>query len=255
MNEMITAVTGLPGSGKTHWIREQIAKTKAPVLYFSPQTEFVPIDATYLQSEFPNLSVLAASEEDKLFNVSKESKVYLELPWYLDLSAIEPLLQQLDCHRVAVMPLGLQNTGFHAWADEVIPGNNIETDKLDKQIQIHRGVLTGEILDFASLAVFWYELIGGAYGEILRVKGIFEIADGQCIYGEVLRGIPPQEFEALNLPVWLEGRPQRFSGFEIVGCNLEKEAISQTLQDCSIPEAAISHYQQQVKESLEEVTA
>jgi hypothetical protein len=250
---MIIAIAGLPGSGKTHWIREQIAKTTLPVLYFSPQTDFVPIDATYLQSEFPNLSVLSSGEEDKLLTASKESKVYLELPWYLDLSAIEPLLQQLDCHRVAVM-LGLQNTGFHAWADEVIPGNKVETGKLDKQTQIHRGVLTGEILDFSSLAVFWYELICGAYGEINRIKGLFEIADGQCIYGEVIEGIHPQEFEALNLPVWLEGKPQRFSGFEIVGCNLDKEAISQTLQDCMLPEAAIAHYQQQVKESLEEVT-
>ncbi|NJM87335.1 MAG: GTP-binding protein [Hydrococcus sp. RU_2_2] len=249
---MITAIAGLPGSGKTHWIREQIAKTTLPVLYFSPQTDSVPIDATYLQSEFPNLLVLSSGEEDKLFTAAKESRVYLELPWYLDLSAIEPLLQQLDCHRVAMMSQALQNTGFEAWADEVIPGNNYEA-RINGQIQIHRGVLSGEILDFASLSVFWYELICGAYGEISRVKGIFEIADGQCIYGKVLKGIPPQEFEALNLPVWLEGRPQRFSGFEIVGCNLDKEEISQTLQDCLIPEAAIAHYQQQVKESLEEV--
>lgn len=251
---MISAVAGLPGSGKTHWIREQIAKTTLPVLYFSPQTDSVPIDATYLQSEFSNLSVLSSGEEGKLFAASQESRIYIELPWYLDLSTIEPLLQQLDCHRVAMMSQALENTGFEAWADEIIPGDRYET-RINGQIQIHRGVLSGEILDFASLAVFWYELISGAYGEINRVKGIFEIADGQCIYGEVLKGIPPQEFEALNLPVWLEGRPQRFSGFEIVGCNLEKEAISQTLQDCLIPEAAISHYQQQVKESLAEVEA
>jgi len=36
---MIIVVTGGIAAGKTHWIRQQIAQSKQPSLYFSPQTE------------------------------------------------------------------------------------------------------------------------------------------------------------------------------------------------------------------------
>lgn len=247
---MIIAVIGTPGSGKTYWIREQIAKTNLPVIYFSPKTDSFPLDAIYLQSEFPHLSILSTGEEEKILARSEESIIFIELPWYLDLLATEPLLQRFNCHRVAIMPPEIQNTGFHAWANEVIPGNSLKIVKLDKQIQIHRGVLTGEILDFASLETFWQELVEGAYGEIIRVKGIFDIMDGQAIYGELIDNLPVKDFQPLNLPRWIEGRPQRFSGLEIIGRNLVKEQIAQTLQDCCLLESAIRYYQEQIKESL-----
>jgi G3E family GTPase len=170
--------------------------------------------------------------------------------WYLDLLAAEPLIEKLRCHRVAIMPPELHHTGIHAWADEVIPGNHLETVKLDRDIQIDRGVLTGEILDFASLESFWYELIEGAYGEVIRVKGIFDIMDGQSIYGQFLSNFPAKDFQPLNLPRWTEGRPQRFSGLEIIGRNLVREQIAQTLEACCLSESAIQYYQQQMQESL-----
>ena len=58
------------------------------------------------------------------------------------------------------------------------------------------------------------------------------------------------EFKPLNLPRWLNGKPDRKSGFEIVGSNLDKSEIVQTIEDCCVPESAINYYQQQVKESL-----
>ena len=57
-------------------------------------------------------------------------------------------------------------------------------------------------------------------------------------------------FKPLNLPRWLDGKPDRKSGFEIVGSNLDKAEIAQTIRDCCVPESAINYYQQQVKESL-----
>ena len=54
----------------------------------------------------------------------------------------------------------------------------------------------------------------------------------------------------LNLPRWLNGKPDRFSGFEIVGSNLDKAEIFQTVRDCCVPEDAVNYYQEQVKESL-----
>ncbi|ACK72224.1 conserved hypothetical protein [Gloeothece citriformis PCC 7424] len=256
---MITAVIGLPGSGKTYWIGEQIARQETPVLYFSPKTESIPIDSLCLQNEFPHLQILSLEQEnEEVISSLKKTTAYIEIPWYLDLLGIEPLLQELNCHRVALMPPGSQNTGWHAWVDEVIPGNNFEYNQHNRgaiadnnDLKLHRAILTGEVLDFASLKTFWDELIGGAYGTMIRVKAIFDLADGQSIFGEFIHNLPPKDFKALNVQRWLEGRPQRFSGIEIVGCNLDKNAMVETLEDCCLSDLALNHYQQQIKESLE----
>ena len=242
---MIIAVTSPPGAGKTHWISQQIAQTDKPVGYFSPQTDSVPIDAIYLQSKYPQLKLYQTEEEAEL----DKTITYLEIPWYLDLAGIEPLLQTFHSHRVAVIPDDTDSTELETWADEIIPGSN--TTKPTTALQIHRGVLTGEILDFDSLATFWLELTQGAYGEVLRAKGIFDLVDGQMYYGDFKSGKSELEFKPLNLPRWLNGKPDRKSGFEIVGNNLDKAEIAQTVRDCCVPESAINYYQQQVKESLE----
>ena len=242
---MIIAVTSPPGAGKTHWIHQQLAQTDKPVGYFSPQTDSLPIDATYLQSEHPQLKLYRTGEEAELNNTI----TYLEIPWYLDLAGIEPLLQTFYSHRVAIIPDDIDSKELKTWADEIILGNNIT--KPTTALQIHRGVLTGEILDFDSLATFWLELTQGAYGEVVRAKGIFDLVDGQIYYGDFRSEKSELEFLPLNLPRWLNGKPDRQSGFEIVGSNLDKAEIAQTVRDCCVPESAISYYQQQVKESLE----
>ena len=241
---MIIAVASPPGGGKTHWIHQQIAQVKQPVGYFSPQTDSVPIDAIYLQSECPQLKLYHTGKEATLNNTI----TYLEIPWHLDLAGIEPLLQTLDSHRVAIIPGDTDSTELNAWADEIIAGNNISQPTT--ALQIHRGVLTGEILDFDSLATFWLELTQGAYGEVVRAKGIFDLVDGQIYYGDFIPGESELGFKPLKLPRWLNGKPDRFSGFEIVGSNLDKAEIVQTVRDCCVPESAIDYYQQQVKESL-----
>ncbi|WP_040466764.1 hypothetical protein [Geminocystis herdmanii] len=53
-----------------------------------------------------------------------------------------------------------------------------------------------------------------------------------------------------SIPLSLEGRPTHFSGLEIIGCNLEKQAIADTLGDFCLEDSAVYFYQQQVKESL-----
>jgi hypothetical protein len=242
---MIIAVASPPGAGKTEWICQQIAQTNKPVGYFSPQTDSVPIDVIYLQSEYPQLKLYQTGEETEL----NKTITYLEIPWYLDLAGIEPLLQTFNSHRVAIIPPGNDNKELESWADEVVSGNNIT--KPTNALQIHRGVLTGEILDFDSLATFWLELTQGAYGEVIRAKGIFDLVDGQIYYGDFIPGKSELEFQPLNLPRWLNGRPDRFSGFEIVGSHLDKTEIAQTVRDCCVPESAINYYQQQVQESLE----
>ncbi len=255
---MIIAVTSPPGAGKTHWIHQQIAQVNKPVGYFSPQTDSVPIDAIYLQSEYPQLK-LYQREEAELNNTT----TYLEIPWYLDLAGIELLLQTFNSHRVAIIPEDTDSRELETWADEIVPGDCALKDTASHKasrrhritkpttvLQIHRGVLTGEILDFDSLATFWLELTQGAYGKVVRAKGIFDLVDGQIYYGDFRFGKSELEFKPLNLPRWLNGKPDRKSGFEIVGSNLDKAAIAQTVGDCCVPESAINYYQQQVKESL-----
>ena len=242
---MIIAVASPPGAGKTHWICQQIAQTNKSVGYFSPQTDSVPIDSTYLQSEYPQLKLYQTGEEAELDRII----TYVEIPWYLDLAGIEPLLQTFNSHRVAIIPDDTDSKELKTWADEIIPGDF--TTKPTTALQIHRGVLTGEILDFDSLATFWLELTQGAYGEVVRAKGIFDLVDGQIYYGDFRSGKSELEFKPLDLPRWLNGKPERKSGFEIVGSNLDKAEIAQTVRDCCVPESAINYYQQQVKESLE----
>ena len=243
---MIIAVASPSGAGKTHWINQQLAQTNKPVGYFSPQTDSLPIDATYLQSEYPQLKLYRAGEEATLNNTI----TYIEIPWYLDLAGIEPLLQTFNTHRVAIIPDDIDSKELKAWADEIIPGDRI-TKKPTTALQIHHGILTGEILDFDSLATFWLELTQCAYGEVVRAKGIFDLVDGLIYYGDFRSGKSELEFKPLDLPRWLNGKPDRQSGFEIVGSNLDKAEIAQTVRDCCVPESAINYYQQQVKESLE----
>ena len=241
---MIIAVASPPGVGKTHYIRQQIAQADGPLGYFSPQTDSLPIDAIYLQSKYPQLKLYQTGSEAELNNTT----TYLEIPWYLNLAGIEPLLQTFNAHRVAIIPANTDNAELKTWADVIIAGDR--TTEPTSSWQIHRGVLTGEILDFDSLATFWLELTQGAYGEVVRAKGIFDLEDGQIYYGDFMPDKPELEFKPLDLPRWLDGRPTRQSGFEIVGNNLDRQEIAQTVKDCCVPESAIISYQQQVKDSL-----
>ncbi|NCR06899.1 hypothetical protein [Microcystis aeruginosa] len=253
---MIIVVTGGIAVGKTHWIREQIAKQRQPSLYFSPQTETFPIDRLILQSEFPQLSCVSREEEDRLSSLSAKNTVYMEVPWYLDPESLESFLKPLNCHRVAITSPEAEISEGQVPVDEIVFSPVKTTIKGDqwlkkREIQIYRAVLTGEVLDFSSLTTFWTELTQGAYGEVLRVKSIFDIIDGQCIYGEFRDEWPEKDFQSLNLPLNLDGRPNRFSGIEIVGRNLDKPIIADTLSDCCLSDEALFYYQQQFQESLE----
>lgn len=250
---MIIAVASAIGMGKTYWIHQQIAQTNKPVGYFSPQTDSLPIDGIYLQSEYPQLKIYKTGEEANLLAESDQTIIYMEIPWYIELSGIKPLLKTLNSHRVGIIPANTNNIELKTWADEVLVLQHHEIQQVDKEniLQIYRGVLTGEILDFDSLATFWLELTQGAYGEVVRAKGIFDLVDGQMYYGDFVSGRSQLEFKPLNLPRWLNGRPERNSGLEIVGKNLDRSAIAQTVKDCCVPESAIDYYQQQVKESSE----
>lgn len=248
---MIIAVISSLASGKTHWIRNQITQTSGKVTYFSPNTDSFPIDRLYLQSEFPHLSFLSMGEEKRLLDIPPEETVYLEFPWYIDPESLENFLKPLDCRRITFESNGELSDVLTTDSTELPPNAKQLAEQLtDSDIQIHRALLTGEILDFDSLETFWQELIQGAYGEVLRVKAILNIVDGRSIYGEFTQGYPVTEFIPLNFHPHLDGRPHRFSGLEIVGSRLDKAEIADTLSDCCLSDEILEYYQKQIKESL-----
>ncbi len=247
----ITLVAGPPGAGKTTWIRQQVHTAAEPVIYLSLGAGETTLDPTYLAAEVPELTVLPAVQlTNFLERPPVGCVVYLELGFYIDLTSLVLPNQMADCRRVAVLPPGTRHTEWHDWADLVVTG--AETAIPLQQAHFWRSVLTGQVLDSASLNTFWYELTYGAYGNVQRTKGIFDIADGRAFYFDFTKGLSRSNPVELNLPRCLNGRPDRLSGIEIVGEALDQETIAQTLKDCCLEEQAIVHYQQQIKDLIEQ---
>ncbi|QZZ19289.1 GTP-binding protein [Leptothermofonsia sichuanensis E412] len=246
----ITLVTGSSGAGKTTWIQQQIRPIADTAIYLSLGSDETAIDATYLAAEIPGLTVLPVTH---LANFSEQPPdkhvIYLELGFHVDLTSLILPDKMVVHRRVAVLPPGTRHPECHDWADLVVTG--VKTSVALQQPHLWRSVLSGQVLDLASLNTFWYELTHGAYGTIQRAKGIFDVADGRSLYFDFVAGLPETTHLELNLPLWLNGRPDRFSGIEVVGEMLDQEAIAQTIKECCLNDQAIAYYQQQIKDSLE----
>ncbi|MCF2149304.1 GTP-binding protein [Desmonostoc muscorum LEGE 12446] len=261
---IITVVAGPAGCGKTTWICQQMqySASSKNIIYFSPGTGNVPIDQTRLVAEFPEVKVFGDGGELEFFNQLVGAEIaYIELGFYLELGAIQPMLDNLSYQAMsydkslrayAILPPHLKDSEYHTWADKIIIGADVDTSIV--QTQIWRAPTIGQVIDEDSLHEFWYEITHGAYGQVTRAKGIFDVADGRSLYADFVAGIPAIDFLELDLPRHLEGRPQRFSGIEILGQSLDESAIKQTLEDCYLSEIAVAQYQQQVKQILIEET-
>lgn len=246
----ITLVSGSSGAGKTTWIQQQIHSIADTAIYLSLGADETLIDATYLAAEVPGLTVLPVIQlTDFLERPTVGRSIYLELGFHIDLTSLILPDQMADCRRVAVLPPGTRHTEWHDWADLIVTG--AEAKFTLQHPHLWRSALSGQVLDPASLNTFWYELTNGAYGTIQRAKGIFDMADGRSLYFDFVAGRSETTYLELNLPRWLNGRPDRFSGIEIVGEALEQETIAQTIKECCLNDQAIAYYQQQIKDSLE----
>lgn len=250
---MITLVIGSFGVGKTHWIAEKIKDKKDNNYYYSPKTNTFPLDGAFLQTINPELSIIDVKSPEEIIKFGQTNDIYIEIPEYVDITPIKPLFDRLNSQIIAIVSEGENQDKWKALTDKIIINQEININPhfhKFSDLQIHRASLTEEVLDFPSLETFWQELILGAYGDILRAKGIFNIMDGQCVYGEYLHNSDNPPFYPLNLPLSIEGRPTHFSGLEIIGCKLDKQAIADTLADFCLDDSAVYFYQQQVKESL-----
>ena len=239
----LTLVAGPPGAGKTTWISQFLKDSSRPLFYLCPGTQ-ASVDWARIGYRFPWVSLVSDDRAATvLADLPGQSQVFIELGFHLDLES--PFLATLPGRRIAVLPPSLETSEWHSWADEIMPGNHSQTWGSSKLPEIWRSPLTGQVFDPPSLDEVLIELTGGAYGQVMRLKGIFEMPDGQAFYVDFVEGLPGIEYTELKLPRWLEGRPDRFSGLEIVGRNLEQQTIAQTLLASCLADDVLLQYQRQ----------
>ncbi len=82
-HSVITVVADPPGVGKTSWIRQQMAQSHKPGLYFSPATD-VLIDQTRLAIEVPKVKILFDSHQFQLLALKDEISAYIEPREFFD---------------------------------------------------------------------------------------------------------------------------------------------------------------------------
>lgn len=254
----IILVAGFPGVGKTAWIQQQLNHTQSAT-YLNLGAGTVPIDATVLAAEVPGLVAISEEQLSEFLQLNaNHSPIYIELGFQIDLASLILPVDSAHCQRVVVVPPDANQSEWAEWAEVFVVG--ADPSWQCDQPQIWRSLLTGQVLDPASLNTFWYELTHAAYGKLHRAKGIFDLADGRAMHFDFVAGLPnPDRPETdrteLDLPLWITGRPDRFSGIEVIGEALDQRAIAQTLTDCCLDDAVIAYYQAQIREALGEEAA
>ncbi|MEB3336541.1 MAG: GTP-binding protein, partial [Leptolyngbyaceae bacterium] len=209
-----------------------------------------PIDGTYLAAELPDLTVLSEEKLGEFLAAAIAGcTLYIELGFQIDLASLV-LPTQAHGQRVAVVPPGASQTEWHDWAEKVVPG--VETHRSCPVTDLWRSNLTGQVFDSASLNTVWYELTHGAYGDIQRAKGIFTLEDGRTFYFGFTAGCSLENSIELEIPRWGKGRPEHFSGIEILGAALHSVEIAATLKESCLDDQAIAYYQEQRQNLLEQ---
>ena len=263
----ITLVAGPPGIGKTTWINQFLSTAQQPLFYLCPgagtgSAGTDAIDRLRIGYCFPQVTVIDDSQAATLLmNLPDQAQVYVEVGAHLDLAALP--FNSLPCRKVVIVPPELAQltaqSEWHNWADELVAGNNIQTSDPNDIPNFCRMALTGQVFDPPSLEVLLTEITGGAYGQVIRLKGVFELPDGQAFYIDFMEGLEGIEYTDLKLPRWyslsegesLKGRPTRLSGLEIIGHNLQQKAMAETIQASCLSDDFLAQYQRQYRQQYQ----
>jgi hypothetical protein len=241
-------VAGTPGAGKTNWIRSHIESSQ-PSYFMHIGAEDFPLDAMLLAQGHDHLQVLTEMPNWELLNSTAldSAVVYVECGYPIE---VQSLLfpEDVAVRRIAVLSPDAPTQDWETWADEMVVGLKAPI----APPQLWRLKLSGQILETASLEIFWQELSLGAYGVVDRAKAIFEVSEGIPLLAECIRGREPIEMTELNLERNLSGRPDRFSGIEVLGSDLDTGAIVETLKLCFLKDDQVVAYQAQVRSALQE---
>lgn len=243
--EKIIVVGGYVGCGKTSWIYQQIAlKEKAfprsnkKILYLKAGTGEVQIDRKRISIDFPTVKVFGDSEEIDFLNELESADIaYIELGNNLGLRYIDQLLNDLPYYPIAIVPPGCKRCRWHSWAKEVLTGAAMKVS-ID-EVETFRIETTGKVICGDKFNEFWNQIICNTYGKVTRAKGIFHLEDGNIIYADFVYGVPCIDFINLNLASYLHGEPKCFSGLEIVGCSLNKDALGRIIENIYIAKFSV----------------
>ncbi|MEM6868072.1 MAG: GTP-binding protein [Cyanobacteria bacterium P01_C01_bin.121] len=249
----ITLVAGPPGIGKTTWISQFLSDSDQPLFYFCPGTGSgaESIDRLRVGYCFPHVTVINDSQAaELLLNLPDGAQVYVEVGFHLDLATLP--FNSLPCRKVAIVPPELAQltaqSEWHHWANELVAGNSIQVPAPNGMLDFRRMSLTGQVFDPPSLEVLLAEITGGAYGPAIRLKGIFELPDGNAFYIDFVEGLEGIEYTELKLARSLRGRPTRLSGLEVAGYNLQQKAMAETLQVSCLSDELLAQYQRQYRQ-------
>ncbi|MFN4278997.1 GTP-binding protein [Thermosynechococcus sp.] len=246
----VIVVAGRCGAGKTHWIRQQLAAQgwQQPLFYACPGYGSMGVDLARMGYLYPRLQVLpAASLEACWERLPPQGQFFLEVGYHLDIHCLQIPLPRVK--RVAIATP--EETEFCHWADEVVePAVPLPAiaPGLPDLWQIE---LSDQVFDPPSLDEVLLELTEGAYGQVQRLKGIFELPDGQAFAVDFSLGLKDIEYTNLNLPLWFEGRPRRWSGLELIGHHLDKAAVRELIEDAVLSDPVLAQYQAHYRTPLE----
>ncbi|MBE9062613.1 GTP-binding protein [cf. Phormidesmis sp. LEGE 11477] len=247
----ITLVAGPPGIGKTTWINQFLSTSKQPLFYLCPAAGTEAVDRLRVGYHFPEVTVVEDTQAAALLmNLPDQAQIYIELGFHLDLAALP--FNQLPCRKVAIVPPELaqltEQSEWHDWADELVAGNKIQVPHPNCFPETRRMPLTGQVFDPPSLDELLTEITGGAYGQVIRLKGIFEMPDGQAFDIDFVEGLPGIEYTELKLPRSLKGRPTRPSSLEVVGYDFQQKTMAEALGVSCLSDELIAQYQRQYRQ-------
>lgn len=246
----VIVVAGRCGAGKTRWIQEQLAAQnwQQPLFYACPGYGAMGVDLVRMGYLYPRLQVLPTVTLEECWDaLPHQGQFFLEVGYHLDLHQLQ--IPMSSVQRVAIAtPADIE---LIQWADCVVEAPVPLPAIAPTLPDLWQVELTGQVFDPPSLDELLLELTQGAYGQVQRLKGILELPDGQAFAVDFCVGLEEIEYTNLNIPPWLEGRPQRWSGLELIGHSLDKAAIRKVIEDAVLSDTVLAQYQAHYRAQVE----